>query len=142
MPHLSKREAIDLARGRLGLKPGIRASVFPVLRTDSPDGVYYLLVFGEPEAAVGVAAVDVATGDVTTWATLPGTAPHKLIDAETASRRAGLRGKSRAQLVWKSSPGSRSPLYPLWQISTDEKTVYVDQQGMVWSSLEPPTRGG
>jgi hypothetical protein len=91
---------------------------------------------------VGVAAVDVATGDVTTWATLPGTAPHTLIDAETASRRAGLRGKSRAQLVWRSSPGSRSPLYPLWQISTDEETVYVDQQGTVWPSLESPTRGG
>jgi hypothetical protein len=142
MPPLSKREAIDLARGSLGLKPGIRASAFRVLRTDPPDGVYYLLVFGEPEAAVGVAAVDAATGNVTTWANLPGTAPHTLIDAETASRRAGLRGKSRAQLVWRSSPRSRSPLYPLWQISTNEKTVYVDQQGTVWPSLESPTRGG
>jgi hypothetical protein len=143
MPHLSKREAIDLARGRLGLKPGIRASAFTVLRIDpAADGVYYLLVFGEPEAAVAVAAVDVATRNVTTWATLPGTAPHTLIDGETASRHAGLPGKSRAQLVWKSSPGSRSPLYPLWQISTEEETVYVDQQGRVWQSLESPTRGG
>jgi len=91
---------------------------------------------------VGVAAVDVATGDVTTWATLPGTAPHTLIDAKTASRRARLCGKSRAKLVWSSSPGSRSTLYPLWQISTDEETVYVDQQGTVWPSLESPARGG
>jgi len=142
MPHLSKSEAIDVARERLGLRPGICASASPVLRIDPPDGIYYLVVFGEPEAAVAVAAIDSATGEVISCATLPGTAPHILIDAEAASRRAGLRGRSRARLVWRSCPGSRSLLYPLWQISTNRDTIYVDQQGRIWPSLESRTRGG
>jgi hypothetical protein len=100
------------------------------------------VVFGEPEAAVAVAAIDVATGEIMSWATLPGITRHNLIDAKAARQRAGLCGRTRAQLVWKSSPGSRSLLYPLWQISTNDKTVYVDQQGKVWPSLERGTRGG
>jgi len=142
MPHLSKREAIDVARERLGLKPGVYARACPVLRIDPPDGMYYLVIFGEPEAAVAVAAIDGATGEVISCATLPGTASHIVIDAEAASRRAGLRGKRRVRLVWKSSPGSRSLLYPLWEISTNAGTIYIDQQGRIWPSLEPRTRGG
>jgi hypothetical protein len=142
MPDVSEREAIDLARRRLALGPETRARAFRVRRLEPPGGSYYLVVFGEPAAALGVAAVEVATGEVTNWAALPGTGPHALVDAETAIRQAGSPAGSRAALVWRSSPGSRSPLYPLWEVSTDEQTVYVDQQGTIWPSLESPARGG
>jgi hypothetical protein len=137
MPELSERKAIDSARQRLGLEPGARAHAFRVLRADLPGGVYHLIVFGEPNAALGVAAVDAATGEVTNWASLPGTGPHALLDAETAIRRAGFPARSHAELVWRSSRISRSPLYPFWQVSMDKKTVYVDQQGTIWPSVEP-----
>jgi hypothetical protein len=99
------------------------------------------VVLGEPDAAVGVAAVDDATGEVTHWATLPGTGPHELIDADTAKRLAGMPLDGSAELVWESHPGSRSPLYPLWRITAEGRTVYVDQQSRVWPP-EAPARGG
>jgi streptogramin lyase len=90
---------------------------------------------------VGIAAVDAASGDVTESASLPGTEPHELLDAAAALERSGLSPDRRAQLVWRPSAASRSPLYPLWQIGDGGETVYVDQQGRVWSSLDE-RRGG
>jgi hypothetical protein len=113
-----------------------------VLPAEPPAGAYYLLVFGEAGATIGLAAVDASTGEVSHWATLPGAAAHPLLDERTAIERAGARGSRSAELVWASSPASRSPLYPLWRIQTGDKTVYVDQHGTVWPSLGSTGRGG
>ena len=139
MPDVTENEAIDLARQRLALGPETRARAFRVRRAEPPGGSYYLVVFGAPAAALGIAAVDAAEGEVTNWATLPGTEAHTLLDAETAIQRAGAPAGSHAALTWRPSPASRSPLYPVWEISTPEQTIYVDQQGMVWRSPEAPT---
>ena len=136
MAELTEAEGIDAARERLGLESGTPARGFRVARPDSSGRAYYLIVFGEPEAALGIAAVDIATREVAEWATLAGTGPHTLIDAATAIRRAGGSAGSRAELIWRSSPASRSPLYPLWRVVTHETTVNVDQQGTVWPSLD------
>jgi hypothetical protein len=133
---------MDLARTRLGLERETPVRAFKVLRTEPPGGSYYLLVFGEPNAAVAVAAVDVSTGEVTNWANLPGTAPHRLIDAQSALRCAGMPGDPPTQLVWTSSPASRSLFYPVWQVGTGDDRVYVDQKGKVWQSLDSNQRGG
>ena len=142
MSEVSEPEAIALARARLELSPTTVASASRVARIDSPGGTYYLIVLGDPGAALGVAAVDAASGEVTHWATLPGERPHVLLDRETAARRARPSSGRKPRLVWRSSPASRSPFYPLWEVDTGEKTVYVDQEGRVWPSLESSAGGG
>lgn len=143
MQGISEGEAIAGARAHLGLDSSVRAEAWRTRRIDRPGEEYYLVIFGEHEAAVGVAAVDVARGEVMVSAALSGHRSHLSIDAQTALRRAGSPVDARIRLVWQSCTGSRSPLYPLWEIRADERTVYVDQQGVVWESLERSEgRGG
>jgi hypothetical protein len=142
MPEISEHEAIARARSRLELGPLTPARAWRTRRIDRPGEAYYLVVFGEPQASIGVAAVDTASGEAMIWATLPGTGPHLTIDSETAVQQAGFAAKTRAELVWKICQGSHSPLYPLWEISSEKATVYVDQQGVVWQSLESAGHGG
>jgi hypothetical protein len=142
MPEISEYEGIARGRSRLELGPLTPARVWRTRRADRPGEAYYLVVFGEPQAAIGVAAVDITSGEVMIWATLPGTGPHLTIDSETAVQRAGIPTETHAELVWKSCRGSHSPLYPLWEISAEKTMVYVDQQGVVWQSLESFGRGG
>ena len=79
------------------------ARAFLVSRRDPPGGAYYLVVLGDPSAALGIAAVDAASGEVTQWATLPDAAPHPLLDREAAIQRTGASSARRAELVWRSS---------------------------------------
>ncbi len=83
-----------------------------------------------------------ASGEVMVWAALPGTGPHRPIDAEIAVKRAGLPTGTFAELVWRPSRASRSPLYPIWAVSAGVKTAYVDFQGNVWDSIESVGPGG
>ena len=141
-PDVAETEAIARALERLELNAGTPARAFLVRRIDPPGGAYYLVVLGAPSAALGIAVVDAASGEVTEWATLPGATPHSLLDREAAIQRTGASSARRAELVWRSSPASRSPLYPFWEIDTGDKVVYVDHAGRVWSSLEAGARGG
>jgi hypothetical protein len=141
-PEVAETEAIARARERLELSGTTPAHAFLVSRRDPSRGAYYLVVLGDPSAALGLVAVDAASGEVAQWATLPGTAPHPLVDRDAAIERAGASSARRAELVWRSSAASRSPLYPLWEIDTGDRVVYVDHAGQVWSSLEPDARGG
>ena len=139
---VAETEAIARARDRLDLSDGTPATAFLVSRKDPPGGAYYLVVLGDPSAALGIAAVDASSGEVTHWATLPEAVPHAVLDREAAIQRSGASSARRAELVWRSSPASRSPLYPLWEIDTGDGVVYVDHAGQVWPSLEPGARGG
>lgn len=141
-PDVGEAEAIARALERLELSDTTPARASLVSRLDPPGGAYYLVVVGDQGAALGVATVDASSGEVTQWATLPGADPHLLLDRETAIERTGASSALRAELVWRSSPASRSPLYPLWEIDTGDKVVYVDHAGHVWSSLEAGARGG
>ncbi|HET9850928.1 MAG TPA: hypothetical protein VFP56_00315 [Candidatus Limnocylindrales bacterium] len=141
-PEVAETEAIARALERLELGDTTPARAVLVSRLDPPRGAYYLVVVGDPGAAHGVAAVDASSGEVTQWATLPGAAPHPLLDRETAIQRTGASSARRAELVWRSSPASRSPLYPLWEIDTGDEVVYVDHAGRVWPSLEAGAGGG
>ena len=51
----------------------------------------------------------------------PDAATHSLLDREAAIERTGASSARRAELVWRSSPASRSPLYPLWEIDADRR---------------------
>ena len=141
-PDVAETEAIARARERLELSDRTPALAFLVSRRDPPLGAYYLVVLGDPSAALGIAAVDTASGEVTQWATLSDAATHPLLDREAAIQRTGASSARRAELVWRSSPASRSPLYPLWEIDTGDKVVYIDHAGRVWPSLESDARGG
>ena len=141
-PDVAEAEAIARARGRLELSDRTPARAVLVARKDPPGGAYYLVVVGDPGAVFGVAAVDASSGEVTQWATLPGAGRHSLLDRDAAIERTGAPSARRAVLVWRSSPASRSPLYPLWEIDTGDQIVYVDHAGRVWSSLEADARGG
>jgi hypothetical protein len=133
MPQISKKQAIRRARSRLILDSLIPAQV---LRVDSQTGAYFLVIFGKARAAVGIAAVDIITGEIMIHAGLPGTESFILLDKEKAIRCAGFSAGAKAELIWKSCKVSRSPLYPFWKISHKTKTVYVNQQGMVFRSLD------
>jgi len=142
MSKITEDEAIVTARSLLGFSPLIPARALLTSRADRIGEEYYLVVFGELQASIGVVAVDITSGEAMIWASLPGRGPHVPIDSETAVKRAGFQPGARARLVWRPCKASRSPLYPLWEISDNMRTVYVDQQGIVWQSLEPCDHGG
>lgn len=127
--------ALEIARAATGVEPGVEGLAFRVRRLDRTDQ-YYLVVF-DGEA---VAAVDVDRGEALSWATTEGT--HFPVDENEARKLAGADVAAEAELVWRSSAESRSPLYPIWAVRRGDTTVYVDQQGGVSNELHPPGRGG
>jgi hypothetical protein len=127
--------AIEIARAAAGVESEVEGRALRVRRLDRP-AEYYLVVF-DGEA---VAAVDVDRGEALSWAATEGA--HLTVDQDEARRLAGANTGAEAELVWRSSAESRSPLYPIWAVFLGHRTVYVDQQGGVWQELHPAGRGG
>ena len=142
MTGISAEEAIKGIRTVLSLDVSLPAQAWKVRRLDRPEDNYYLVVFGDEPAAVAVGVVAAVSGEVKTTARLGGRRPHLLIDSAKAMTLAGLGDDVQFELVWQPCRASRSPLYPLWQVSTTTKTVYVDQQGKVWQQLDIIGPGG
>lgn len=142
MGAIAPDEAIQLTRDQLDLPSDVPARAFRVRRLDRPEGSYYLVVFGGERAAVAVATVDERGGDVGVAASLPGTAPHLLLDAAAAVGVAGADADAHVELVWTPCRASFSPLYPLWAVAVGEREVYVDAGGRVWDELGPGGPGG
>jgi len=142
MAELSSDEAIVRARAAMGLDATVPARAWRIRRLDRAADAYYLVVFGEPAAAVAVTTVGAAHGEVRTSAQLPGVRPHLLLDAAQAVTLAGLGAGAQAELVWRPSQASRSPFYPLWEVRSATRGVYVDQQGVVWPALDMAGHAG
>jgi hypothetical protein len=142
MSEISMEEGISRARSQLGVGSLTPARAWRIRRVDQPGEVYYLVVFGEVQASIGVAAVDAVRGEVMTSATLPGKGPHLAIDAKTAVQLSGLPIGAQVELIWKPCRASLSLLYPIWQVSSRKKTIYIDQQGVVWQELVAAGPGG
>ena len=134
-------QAVRLARAAAGLEGAVEGRAFRVRRLDRPGTFYYLTLLGTEAEPVAIAAVDLERGETLTWAELRG-GRHLRLDGEDAIRRAGLEPDATAELVWRSSAASRSPLYPLWEVRGDDRVVYVDHAGTVWDELTPGPRGG
>src|SRR5262245_28625640 len=115
MATISEANAIAAARAHLGLSLSTPAQALHVSRVEPNGESHYLVVFGQTQAVVAVAAVDATSGELMVQASLPGTGPHITIDSGNAVQRAGFQPGSRTRLVWKSCEASRSPLYPLWE---------------------------
>ena len=137
--------AVANAREALALGAAQQARVWEIGRMRASARSFLLVIFGPPEHSVGIAAVDLPSGDVLQRARLPGVGSHNVMSAEEAMKRANFPPGSRAQLVWDPTPASRSPFYPLWQISDADRRVWVDGvRGTVWKTLAPAQdrRGG
>ena len=142
MPEEPIDGAIERARTALSLGREIPGSAAHVARIDRPGTGYYLVRFGAENATLAVAAVDAASGEVLSYAKLPGSGPHLAVTAEEATRRAGAKPIGTPHLVWRPCRASFSMLFPLWEIPTAMGSVYVDQQRRLWTVLEPGGPGG
>lgn len=146
MTRISTEQAIDRARQQLEVDDEIPGRAWHVRWIDRPHDAYYLVEFGQ-DAAVAVAIVGVAKGDVRSSARLSGEGRHLAIDEQSAKTRAGVTNAEsdqhvQAELVWQPGPASQSPLYPIWRVRAPHRTRYVDQQGRVWDELPLTGRGG
>jgi hypothetical protein len=127
--------ALEIARAATGVEPEVEGRALRVWQLDRRVA-YYLVLF----AGRAVAAVDIDRGEALSWAATE--SRHLAIDEDEARRLAGADGAAEAELVWRSSKESRSPLYPLWAVRRGDATAYVDQQGGVSHELHPAGRGG
>ena len=136
-------QAIASARAALGLDAHEPVRTWTVARMHPGAPDFVLAIFGEAQRATGIAAVNPISGEVLESARLPGTEPYRLLSADEAILRAGLPPGTQARLVWDPSPATRSRFYPLWQLQSGERRVWVDSvRGTVWQTLDAPTRGG
>jgi hypothetical protein len=142
MTELSVVEAVARARSEMGLSDDVPARGWRVERLDRPEEAYFLTVFGPESASTAVVAISVFTGELLSSARLGGTGPHPAIDKERALALADATGSAEGRLVWQPCGATRSPMYPLWEISFSNRTVYVDQGGQVHDRLEPAGPGG
>ena len=134
---------VSSARAALDLDAHEPASTWRVARMRSGAPDFLLVVFGEAQHATAIAAVDPLSGQVLESARLPGTQAHALLTADAAIQRAGLGPETQARLVWDPSPATRSRFYPLWQLQSAGRHVWVDSiSGKVWHTLDAPMRGG
>jgi hypothetical protein len=129
---MSAGAAIASARKALGLAPTVTAIVHRVVRLDRAAEGYDLVVFGDEDAALGVAAV-ADTGAVMSAARVFARR-HLVINAVRAVQVAKL-GEASAELVWKPCQVSRSALYPFWRVTGTGGTRFVDQQERCWDRL-------
>jgi hypothetical protein len=127
--------ALQIARTAIGAEASSTDRAFRVRRLDRPGSDYYLVLLDR-----ALAAVDIAQELVMSWAKT--STPRLAVDESTARSLAALGPEASAQLVWRSSSASRSPLYPFWEVTQHDHVLYVDQQQRVWHELESNRRGG
>jgi hypothetical protein len=132
---LAPEEAVSRAREAAGVEEGVPGRAFHVRRLDRMGDAYYLVVFGEEGAAVAVATVGAASGEVGSSAELHGTGPHLEVDEARARELAGGGDDAATELVWRPSVVTKSALYPVWQVWLPDGLVYVSQSGEVTTEL-------
>jgi hypothetical protein len=142
MVRITPEQAIQNARTKFGFDKATHGNAWKVRRLDRPSEAYYLIELGARDAVVGIAIVDVDTGEVGVYAALPGLGVHMAVDAQMAIELANGEKGSQAELVWKPSSASKSPLYPFWEVRTTRGIKYVNQQRRVLDKLEPTRLGG
>ena len=139
----SVNRAVEKAREALALAASHPARTWPVARIKPGAPGYLLVVFGTPQAAVGIATIDLSSGEILEKAGILGGQPHFLISAEEAIQRAGLAPCTEAILVWEPTQVSHSPFYPFWQLLGPGRTVWIDSvRGTIWKRLDAARGGG
>ena len=119
---------------------GLAAAAHFVERLDGQHP-YFLVHFGEPGGRGAAVMVDAVNGSLMAHATVERIESPWLIKAERAVEIANVAPPVETRLVWKPSRATRSPFYPLWEVSTGTERVWVDQSGRVWRELAPSGPG-
>jgi hypothetical protein len=141
MAAIDSEDAIARAREALGVPASAPAEALRVERLDRPGGAYFLVLL--PREGDGhIATIDADTGAPDQYASVTEPDRHLSVSREQAIAAANLGRRSSARLVWLPSRASRSPLYPLWEISAGDEHRYIDQQGQLWDELPRDGRGG
>ena len=102
---------------------------------------YFLVTLAEAGGAGLVAAVDAVTGEVISSARLERVERHRLPGKAEAIARAAYPDDAAARRVWAPSRATRSPFYPLWELTAESGRVYVDMSGKVWPAPLENGRG-
>jgi hypothetical protein len=128
---VSDQDAVARVRAAVGASESVEGRAWRVRRLDRPGESYYLVVLGAEDASVAVGTVDATTGEVGSWARLEGCGTHLTVDGARARALAGADERADAELVWRPSPVTKSPLYPVWEVVLPSRLAYVDQAGTV-----------
>jgi hypothetical protein len=134
---ISEEQAREIARNKLGLPAETPGRAWLISRLDLPDAHYWLVALGPPQTEYSLAAVDALDGSLMNWAILEKPQVFTLLTPQEAVRRTMQRGAYPVRLVWQPCQASHSPLYPIWEVQTDERTLYINQQGGVFQELVP-----
>jgi hypothetical protein len=136
---ISEQRAVSIASGAVQLS-GLPAVAHLVERLDGQHP-YFLVHFGEPGERGAAVLVDATDGSVMACAAVERVEQPWLIKDERAVKIANCAQPVETRLVWKPSRATRSPFYPLWEVSTASERVWVDQSGRVWRELSPAGPG-
>src|ERR1017187_8944676 len=138
---ISEERAIRVAADAAQVPvPGLPAAAQLVERLDGQHP-YFLVHFGEPGGRGAAVMVDAMDGSVMARAAVERVEQPWLIKDDRAVEIANCAQPVETRLVWKPSGATRSPFYPLWEVSTASERVWVDQSGRVWRELAPPGPG-
>lgn len=136
---ISKEVAIRAAADAARIS-GQPAAAYLVVRLDGQHP-YYLVHLGRPGGRGAAVMVDARDGSLMAHAAVERIEQPWLMEEQHAVQVAGGAQAVEVRLVWKPSRASRSPFYPLWEISMASGMVWVDQNGRVWRELTPPGPG-
>ncbi len=133
--------AVAIARKALGIPEEVSADVVRVRLLEGPAHAYFLVAFWPPDNTT-LACVGEDSAELQSSAQLARNVPVLSVTARGAGELAGLGPTARRELVWKPCRASQSMLYPIWEVKDGVRTVYVDQQSVVWNELEAKLPGG
>lgn len=136
---ISEERAISVAADAAQVA-GLPAAAYLVERLDG-EHPYFLVHLGEPGGPGAAVVVDAVDGSLMARAEVERLEQPWLIEEERAVRIAGSVKLGEVRLVWKPSRATRSPFYPLWEVSTESGRVWVDQSGRMWRELIPSGPG-
>jgi hypothetical protein len=128
---MTEAEAIDLSREYFKLNKSVRAAVFKVINLLNENSSYFLIIFGEENASVAIAAVNIRSGEIKNSARLTGQVPHLTINKEKAIELTASPKNSRTEMIWKPGRLTKSQLYPVWKIHSPTGIVYINQSGVI-----------
>ncbi len=130
---ISEEQAVRVAADA-ALVSGLPAAAHLVERLDGQHP-YFLVHFGELGGRGVAVTVDAVDGSVMARAAVERLEQPWLINDERAIEIANCPQPVETRLVWRPSRATRSPFYPLWEISTESECVWVDQSGKLWREL-------
>lgn len=136
---MTSEEAIARGRTALGESAGT-ATALAVVRLDGHPP-YWLVTIDADERTLGVAAIG-DDGELVGSGTPSRPGRHLTVDAARAREIAGAPVDAASRLVWLSSRATASPLFPLWEVTSEGRPQWVALDGALVTELPGRSRGG